>query len=359
MIALLLLAASVPAPAVGQQAAAARAAGRLDAAVRLYRQGVAASPRWAEGWWYLGTIHYERDQYVPCRDAFRKFVALEAKSAPGFALLGLCEFHSGDFAAALQHMENAGSLGLPAGEKLTSVAQYHTMLLQTKAANFERALQLGTLLSRLPEGETPDVIAATGIAALRQPIFPQELDAGDRELVFKLGRAMLLAGQRRAIEAKKVFEEIVAAYPTRPNVNYAYASFLLASEPDRGIDELEKELAIQPDHLPSLISLAAELIKRGDLEKALVYSEKAVRVAPENFPARATHGRVLVEMDRIPEGTRELEYAVKLAPDSPQTRFALASAYAKAGRKEDAARERAEFVRLKRLATPGAGAPVP
>ena len=36
-------------------------------------------------------------------------------------------------------------------------------------------------------------------------------------------------------------------------------------------------------------------------------------------------------------------------PDSPQTRIALASAYAKAGRAQEAARERAEFVRLDRL----------
>jgi len=38
---------------------------------------------------------------------------------------------------------------------------------------------------------------------------------------------------------------------------------------------------------------------------------------------------------------------VKMAPENPQSRLALASAYAKAGRKQDAAAQRAEFLRLR------------
>jgi hypothetical protein len=37
-----------------------------------------------------------------------------------------------------------------------------------------------------------------------------------------------------------------------------------------------------------------------------------------------------------------------LAPASPQVRIALATAYAKAGRKDDAARERQEFLKLRK-----------
>ena len=45
----------------------------------------------------------------------------------------------------------------------------------------------------------------------------------------------------------------------------------------------------------------------------------------------------------------QLEAGVKLAPDSPPLRFTLASAYRRAGRTADAAREQAEFTRLDRL----------
>ncbi len=45
----------------------------------------------------------------------------------------------------------------------------------------------------------------------------------------------------------------------------------------------------------------------------------------------------------------ELEVAVKLAPAIPEARFSLASAYSRLGRKQDAARELAEFKRLEQL----------
>ncbi len=49
------------------RAEAARAAGRLDEAAELYRQALAARPRWAEGLWALGTIAYEQDRFAECR----------------------------------------------------------------------------------------------------------------------------------------------------------------------------------------------------------------------------------------------------------------------------------------------------
>lgn len=39
-----------------------------------------------------------------------------------------------------------------------------------------------------------------------------------------------------------------------------------------------------------------------------------------------------------------------MAPDSPQVHFSLAAAYNMGGREDEAARERAEFLRLKNLA---------
>jgi len=49
---------------------------------------------------------------------------------------------------------------------------------------------------------------------------------------------------------------------------------------------------------------------------------------------------------------------VRLAPESPETHFTLARAYARAGRADDAARERATFAELaKRRRRPSSGAP--
>jgi predicted Zn-dependent protease len=55
-----------------------------------------------------------------------------------------------------------------------------------------------------------------------------------------------------------------------------------------------------------------------------------------------------VETGALERGIVELETAARLAPESPEMFFALARAYTKAGRKEDATRARATFAELDR-----------
>jgi len=184
---------------------------------------------------------------------------------------------------------------------------------------------------------------------LRRPILPSEAPLEDRELIFRVGRAMMTAGDRRAAEADQQFAEILRDFPTTANLHYAYGTFLLGSDADRGLTELKKELAVQPDHLPSLVLTGLEYLKRGDPAAAKLYGERAVKTAPGNFTAHVLLGRALADAGDTAGGIAELEAAVKLEPTSPQTRIALASAYQKAGKPAAAARHRAEFLRLKKL----------
>ena len=39
----------------------ARLAERFDDAISLYGQALKVKPKWAEGWWYIGAIFYQRD----------------------------------------------------------------------------------------------------------------------------------------------------------------------------------------------------------------------------------------------------------------------------------------------------------
>jgi cytochrome c-type biogenesis protein CcmH/NrfG len=64
------------------------------------------------------------------------------------------------------------------------------------------------------------------------------------------------------------------------------------------------------------------------------------------FAARNVLGRVLLELGEVERAIQELGEGVRLAPSSPEMHFALARAYTRAGRKEDAAREREIFKRL-------------
>jgi len=68
---------------------------------------------------------------------------------------------------------------------------------------------------------------------------------------------------------------------------------------------------------------------------------------PERVRGILSENLELGETDRA---IQELEIGAKLAPDSPQMLFHLARAYQRAGRKADADRIRAEFIRLDRAA---------
>ena len=72
-------------------------------------------------------------------------------------------------------------------------------------------------------------------------------------------------------------------------------------------------------------------------------------IEPGSFAARNALGRILLELDQTARAIQELETGMKLAPDSPETCYALARAYARAGRKQEADRARAEFNRLDKL----------
>src|SRR5207245_719193 len=85
-------------------------ANRVDEAVELYSGAMKLRPDWAQGWWALGMIEYQRDHYPACRDALTRMVALDASAAPGWALLGLCEFSTKQYDDSFDHLKKAHML---------------------------------------------------------------------------------------------------------------------------------------------------------------------------------------------------------------------------------------------------------
>lgn len=323
----------------------ARQSGRFDEAIPLYIEALKNKPNWAEGWWYLGTILYERDSYAEARDALRNVTDLQPRDAAAWALLGLCEYQTREYERALVDLQKARLLGMGDNQELISVSRYHAAILMTRFEQFEVAFEMLREFVR-EENRSPKVIEAFGITVLRMPFLPAELPPDKREAVLLAGQASYDWAARRIHEARKSFEELMARYPQTPNVHYAFGAFLLSEDTDAAIAEFRKELELSPSHAPALLQIAFEYLKRGDYQAGLPFAEKAVQIAPDLFPARNALGRILLEMGDVQGGIRELEAGVKLAPDSPEMHFALVRAYSRAGRKEDAAREREIFTRL-------------
>ncbi len=337
--------------ALAAKAQAAREAGNPDEALRLYRQALDLKPAWAEGWWFTGTIYYEADQYAQGRDAFRHLLSNAPKMATGWAMLGLCEFQTKQYEEALAHLQRANTLGLGGHEEIRDVVNYHRALLFSREGEFDQAMGLVALAITRGK-DSPQLVEAMGIAALRKPVIPSELPPTEREIVMDVGRALCDGSARRIADATTEFDLILKKYPDTPQLHYLYGLVLIGADPDKALEQFKAELVISPRHAEALYSIAREYDKRSDFAAALPYAKRTVDVNPNFGPGHALWGKALVESGSdVKLGLSEIETAVKLNPANPQNHYLLSMAYAKLGRSADAARERAEFINLRKDST--------
>ena len=231
-------------PELARQAAAARDANQQNEAIRLYRECVRLNPSWAEGWWYLGTLLYDGNQFAGGRDALARFVQNEPKSAPGWAMLGLCEFETAQYEPALAHLQRGLTLGLSGNPQIAASVP----LPCRPAADALQPVRGGA--SGLPadwrdkEWKTPDTQSRVGHRRAADGFAPRRSSGRSARIGGQVGRAVFDTGARHAAEAKRDFDELVAKYPDTPEIHYLYGGFLLLSDADGAIREWKREIGI-------------------------------------------------------------------------------------------------------------------
>jgi tetratricopeptide (TPR) repeat protein len=324
----------------------ARDAERLDEAADLYRKALALRPAWAEGWWSLGTIQYDKNEYPAAARSFRRLVAIQPKSGNALAMLGLSEFELGQDAQALKHIQASREVGLANDEQLRKVVLYHEGVLLQRAGKFESAQQTLEQLCLLGV-DTDDVANALGMTLLRSTAkVPPTKEAKDSDVVLRVGRAECFAGQKKYEEGKKLFSEVVAENADYPNIHYAYGLFLEEMRDIKGaVSAYQEEIKHDPHDVFSRLRIAAATYKE-DSATGLAYAEEAVKLNPSLPFGHYLLGLLLLDTDRFQGAIPELELARTAYPSDAKIYFALGSAYARAGRREDAARARARFAEL-------------
>lgn len=334
---------------VKAKAEAARDTDQTQEALRYYSQLVKMRPGWAEGWWHIGALNYDRDQYSPARDGFTKFVLLEPKNGQGWGMLGLCEYQLKQYVNALQHIVKARSLGLGGNEELSRVVQFHQALLLNLGEQFEAAMAILQVFA-IQKQESPAVVDAMGQSVLRIPGPVNSLSPEDQTMVREFGKAAVLRSQNRP-EALQMFEALEAKYRGHPNVAYAYGVALLKETggSDKALAQFKKELERDPAHVPAMLQYGFESLAQDRPAEALPYAKKAAELSPRNFAAFYLEGKVYLRLDEVALGVRALEEARVLAPASSKVLYALAQAYFRAGRKEEAAKVREEFDKTREL----------
>jgi tetratricopeptide (TPR) repeat protein len=337
---------------IAARAAAAREANNGSQAIALYQQAVQLNPQWAEGWWYLGNLSADAGRFAECRDALLQFVRLEDKQAQGWSTLGLCEFETGDYAASLEHIRHALTLGSGIPADMMDVLRFHEALILTREGQFDLALRSYSAIVRGgPRSET--FVAGLGLAALHKPLLPNDIPPAEQDLYRIAGTAMgkSMVGDNDGAQAE--FRDLLARYPSNPDVQYLYGAWLLPQHPDDGIKQLESLLDSNPQRDDVRAMIAYNLVQRGDLNRALPFAKKAAEDAPGNPLAQYVYGRALAGTGDLQTGIAHLEAAAKLDPSSLDCHVALASAYSRAGRPVDSRRERMKSIALARAS--GAG----
>ena len=260
-------------------------------------------------------------------------------------MLGLCLFQTGEYERAGVSLQRGRTLGVNDGSELASVVRYHTALVYIRFEYFENAYDVLSEFLRVGN-DSPKVVEAFGLTMLRMPFLPKEIPANQREKILIAGQAGFSMAARRLEQARSAFDTLLAQYPNDPNVHYGFGVFMLSQDADISLKEFKRELEISPNHYPAMVQMAFEYLKRDQYNDALPLADKAVQLAPKLYAARNVLGRVLLELGQIDRSVKELEEGVKLAPSSPEMHFALARAYTRAGRKQEAARARETFKKL-------------
>jgi tetratricopeptide (TPR) repeat protein len=333
---------------LSQRAASARDDNRLDEAISLYRRALAFRPKWAEGWWSLGTIEYDRSDYAAAAADLKRLLPLAPKDGTAQAMLGLCEFELGQDKPALSDLQAGSSLGLASDRQLQEVVYYHEGTLLLRSGHFKIAQATFALLCK-QDIETERVDDGMGMSVLRAlPNEAPTADSTDAAVIRQVGHAACLVALKRFDEANGNYNRLLESDPAFPNIHYAFGLALIESNDiPRAVDQFKIAISQNPGNAAARLEIAAALYKV-DSATALPYAEEAARLNPRQPFAHYLLGLLLLDTDHTTQAIPELEIAAKAFPREKRIFFALASAYSRAGRRQDAEKARASFEQLNR-----------
>jgi Flp pilus assembly protein TadD len=221
-------------------------------------------------------------------------------------------------------------------------------MLLTAAGRFDEAGRvLRPLLAKAPGNA--ELVTSIGLDALQLPMLPKEVPAAMGPAVTAAGETAALWVSGDAVRTAAAFEDLLARFAKTPGVHAFYAAYLLVEpRPQEAVRELRAELDLAPGNARARALLALVLVKLGNLAEALPNAARAAADAPDLPRAQYAYGLVLLDTGEIAKAIPLLEAAERADPGQLEFHIAIARAYSKAGRYEDARRERRASLDLAR-----------
>lgn len=326
-------------------AAAAGDVNDVPRAIELYQKALQLRPEWADGWMSLGALEYGSGAFAAATDSLSRVLALNPGSGQALALRGLSEFETGNYPASLADIRKGLAAGAADDAPHEQILRYHEAMLLTRLGNFEEALKTYSVFAER-NLSSPELLVASGLAGLRIPLLPKEVSADQRELLIAAGEAIFKFKQGDDAAAEDAFKDLFEHYPTARNLHFLYGELLQPSSPEAAIPQFKKELEIAPDNTNATIMLAWSLLLQNRPDEALPYAKRIAQTQPERAGTQLILGRALLDTGNLSAGIEHLEHGLKLEPDNLELHIALAKAYSKSGRDQDARRERALCLKM-------------
>jgi len=305
--------------AAAKSAAEARDAGRKDEALRDYKRAVEIRPDWKEGWWYVGTLEYDQDRYAEAIPAFQKLLQLEPRAGMGWSFLGLCEFETKDYQNSFEHLKKGQTLGDADDPEISLVAKYHLALLMIRSGQFEAAT--GLLGATFGQGQiSPQLKTALGLAVLRVPLLPDEVDPSKDGLLHAAGEAESQRVKGDPAKALELFYALASGYP---NSSAAHSALARALQTAGHKDEAAREFASANKLAPEKFQVESEIahvFPHRDSSKTGNGTGKSQEQF-ENLSRGAAEAQAGGQLDLA---IRDLQEAVELRPDWDEGRWNLA-----------------------------------
>ncbi len=215
------------------QAQAARDSQRSPDALAAYHRAVELKPDWREGWWYIGALSYELGRYAEARSAFSRFAGLEPRAAAARAMIGLCDFETGQWEQAVENLSHALQMGLAAQPELYVSARLHLALVLNRGGRFEESFfHLFDLAYLRPRDQS--IADALGLAVLRMPFLPREVPAEKAAMVRGAGQVFALLADFRVEEARRAYQELISRHPEVREIASADPETVISGGPPGG-----------------------------------------------------------------------------------------------------------------------------
>lgn len=325
---------------------------RPDQAASEFAAIIALDPANADAQANFGVLVFFQGDYARAAPSLREALKLRPDLWKIQALLGLCEKRLGQISSARNNLEAAfpqlqeEKLRVQVGMELTE--------LDYASGQLDKAAAAIAVLRQLRPAD-PDVLYTAHRVysdLADECMLTVAMTAPDSARMHQLmANEMMKRGKVDGAIAQ--YRQAVTIDAKLPGVHFQLAEALAASssENERAQAEKEYQAAITDNPLDakSECRLGELAFARSDPKAALARYRHAVELQPDDADANLGLARALMETGEPAKAEHYLLKASASDPSDPVTHMRLATLYRESGREADAARELAEFRRLKEL----------